>query len=94
MTVADPNGTAHGKFVLTGNDFPIAGKTGTAEFGEEVNGVYAKSHAWFACFAPYDQPEIAVVVLIQGGGEGATFAVPVADAILASYFGKTPPKTQ
>ena len=92
MTVSDPMGTAHGKFVLTGNDFPIAGKTGTAEFGQAENGVYAKSHAWFTCFAPFDKPEIAVVVLIQGGGEGATFAVPVADAILAAYFGKSAPK--
>lgn len=93
MTVADPKGTAYGKFVLTGNDFPIAGKTGTAEFGVAENGVYEKSHAWFTCFAPFEKPEIAVVVLIQGGGEGATFAVPVADAILAAYFGKTPPKS-
>lgn len=93
LAVADPSGTAHGKFALTGNDFPIAGKTGTAEFGQAVNGIYAESHAWFACFAPYEAPTIAVVVLIQGGGEGATFAVPVADAILAAYFGKTPPKT-
>ncbi len=82
-------GTAKGKFVLTGNDFPIAGKTGTAEFGEMINGKYRRSHAWFAAWAPYDKPEIAVIVLIEKGGEGATYAVPVADAILAAHFGKT-----
>ncbi len=82
-------GTAKGKFVLTGNDFPIAGKTGTAEFGEMIDGKYRRSHAWFAAWAPYDKPEIAVIVLIEKGGEGSTYAVPVADAILAAHFGKT-----
>ena len=85
-------GTAKGKFVLTGNDFPIAGKTGTAEFGEMINGKYRRSHAWFAAWAPYDKPEIAVIVLIEKGGEGSTYAVPVADAILAAHFGKTQTK--
>jgi penicillin-binding protein 2 len=85
-------GTAMGKFDLTGNDFPIAGKTGTAEFGEMIDGKYRRSHAWFAAWAPYDKPEIAVIVLIEKGGEGATYAVPVADAILAAHFGKTKPK--
>lgn len=85
-------GTAKGKFVLTGNDFPIAGKTGTAEFGEMIDGKYRRSHAWFAAWAPYDKPEIAVIVLIEKGGEGSTYAVPVADAILAAHFGKTAPK--
>ena len=79
-----------GKFLLTGTDFAIAGKTGTAEFGKSVDGKYSLSHAWFTAFAPYEDPEIAVVVLIESGGEGATYAVPVADAILAAYFGKTP----
>ena len=87
QTITD--GTAKGKFTRTGNDIAIAGKTGTAEFGEAVNGKYKMQHAWFTAFAPYERPEIAVVVLIQGGGEGSTFAVPVADAILAAYFERT-----
>lgn len=85
-TVTD--GTAKGKFVHTGDDIPIAGKTGTAEYGEVENGRYKKSHAWFAAFAPYDDPEVLVLVLIRDGGEGSTFAVPVADRILATYFGR------
>lgn len=85
-TVTD--GTAKGKFVRTGDAIPIAGKTGTAEYGEAENGRYKKSHAWFAAFAPYDDPEVLVLVLIRDGGEGATFAVPVADRILATYFGR------
>ena len=90
-TVTD--GTAKGKFVLTGNDFPIAGKTGTAEFGEMIDGKYRRSHAWFTAWAPFDKPEICVIVLIEKGGEGATYAVPVADAILAAHFGKGPSQT-
>lgn len=85
-TVTD--GTAKGKFVRTGDDIPIAGKTGTAEYGEAEGGRYKKSHAWFTAFAPYDDPEVLVLVLIRDGGEGSTFAVPVADRILATYFGR------
>jgi penicillin-binding protein 2 len=83
-------GTAWDRFPRTGNDIPIAGKTGTADFGEAIDGSYAAHHASFCAFAPFDEPEIAVTVLIPGGGEGSTFAVPVADAILAAYFGREP----
>ncbi len=82
-------GTAKGKFIRTGDDIPIAGKTGTAEYGQAIDGRYEKKHAWFAAFAPFDAPEVLVLVLIRDGGEGATFAVPVADAILATYFGRS-----
>jgi penicillin-binding protein 2 len=83
-------GTAWDRFPRTGDDIPIAGKTGTADFGEAIDGSYATHHASFCAFAPYDDPEIALTVLIPGGGEGSTFAVPVADAILAAYFGREP----
>jgi penicillin-binding protein 2 len=83
-------GTAWDRFVRTGDGIQIACKTGTAEYGEAVDGSYVRQHAWFAAFAPYDEPEIALTVLIAGGGEGSTFATPVADAILAAYFGREP----
>lgn len=71
----------------------IAGKTGTAEFGE-IDDIGARdTHGWFTCFAPLDAPEIAVSVVIEAGGEGSTYAVPVADEILRAYFeltGKRP----
>jgi penicillin-binding protein 2 len=44
------------------------------------------THAWFAAFAPFDDPEIAVIVFIFGGGEGSGTAVPVANDILNYYF--------
>lgn len=64
----------------------IAGKTGTAEFGLTDNIGAADTHAWFTCYAPIEDPEIAVAVIIEAGGEGSTFAVPVADAVLRGYF--------
>jgi penicillin-binding protein 2 len=87
-TVTD--GTAWDKFPRTGDDIEIAGKTGTADFGEAIDGSYATHHASFCAFAPFDDPEIVVTVLLPGGGEGSTFAVPVADAVLAAYFGREP----
>jgi penicillin-binding protein 2 len=62
----------------------VAGKTGTAQYGPNNS----KKHAWFECFAPYDTPTIAMVVLLEGGGEGSTYASPVARETLKWYFGK------
>ncbi len=58
-----------------------AGKTGTAQFG-----VADKTHAWFAGYAPYENPEIALVILVEGGGEGHEAAVPVAKEVFSWYF--------
>ena len=91
QSVSDSKGTAYGRITLT--SIPVAGKTGTAEFGEPIgikNGKEVRrAHAWFTAFAPYDKPEIAVVVLLEGGEEsleGSTFAVPIANEILKAYF--------
>jgi penicillin-binding protein 2 len=70
----------------------VAGKTGTAEFGEVDDKGNRPSHAWFTCFAPYEDPEIAVVVFLQGGGEGSQTAAPVAAEILRYYFGLNQPQ--
>ncbi len=72
----------------------IGGKTGTAEFGaadegydnEDLNTGARDTHAWFTCYAPWDNPEIAVAVVIEAGGEGSTVSVPVADEMLRAYF--------
>ncbi|MEW6610817.1 MAG: penicillin-binding protein 2 [Patescibacteria group bacterium] len=57
------------------SDFPIAiaGKTGTAQVGGTM-----PPHAWFTAYAPYDQPEIVITVIVEQGGEGSAVAVPVA----------------
>ncbi|MDQ4044788.1 MAG: penicillin-binding transpeptidase domain-containing protein [Chloroflexota bacterium] len=72
----------------------IGGKTGTAEFGEADEGYEDEAlntgardtHALFTCYAPWDDPEIAVAVVIEAGGEGSTVAVPVADETLRAWF--------
>lgn len=58
-----------------------AAKTGTAQFMNNQ-----KEHAWFEAYAPYDHPQIAIIVMIEGGGEGYTASGPVADNILQYYF--------
>ncbi len=66
----------------------IAGKTGTAEFGQQQpNGSYVYSHAWYTGFAPFDNPQIAVVVYLDQG-IGGTNAGPVAKQIFDYYFGR------
>lgn len=64
-------------------DLPVAsaGKTGTAQ-----TGVPGQSHAWFTGFAPYENPEIAITVIVEDGGEGSAIAVPIAKEILYYYF--------
>lgn len=59
----------------------VAGKTGTAQFGSEK-----KTHAWFVSYAPYQDPEIALVVLVEGGGEGSSSAVPMTKEVYRWYF--------
>lgn len=61
---------------------PVACKTGTAEYGDPQN----KTHAWMTAFAPVEDPEVAVTVLIEGGGEGSSVAGPLVKEILTEYF--------
>lgn len=59
-----------------------AGKTGTAQWSSKK-----APHAWFTGFAPYDNPQIAITVLVEEGREGSTVAVPIAREIMQWYFG-------
>jgi len=61
--------------------FSSAGKTGTAQVGSKQ-----EPHAWFTVFAPYENPEIVLTVLIENGGEGSSTALPVAKEVLRWYF--------
>jgi penicillin-binding protein 2 len=60
----------------------VACKTGTAEFGDPED----KTHAWFTSFAPFENPELSLTVLIEKGGEGSEVAAPVAKKIMEAYF--------
>ncbi len=83
----------------------IAGKTGTAEYPELIDptkmeydpaNIRIRSHSWFVGFAPYDNPQIEVLVLIEGSGDlydgSGTLAVPAVTEIMQAYFGTTPPQ--
>jgi penicillin-binding protein 2 len=72
-------GTAYRSFA--GYKIQVAGKTGTAESPP------GEPHAWFAAYAPADNPKIAVVVMIEHIGEGSAFAAPIARRIFEKYFG-------
>lgn len=66
---------------LSGQSYTAAGKTGSAEYNKERD-----SHAWFTGFAPAEDPEICVTVLIEGAGSGGDYAVPVARRVFDAYF--------
>jgi penicillin-binding protein 2 len=97
--VANENGTAH-DYARIGATLPTdletitsAGKTGTGEFCDRqaldrnlcIPGAWP-THAWYAAFAPYDDPEIAVVAFLYNGGEGAVTAAPVVKQVFEAYF--------
>lgn len=61
---------------------PTAGKTGTAEYGDSKG----RTHAWYTSYAPVDDPQIALTVLVEGAGEGSNDSAPVAKDIYTWYF--------
>ena len=77
-----------------------AGKTGTAEFCDNIaiekgwcsfddilNRRILPTHSWYVGYAPVDEPEIVVVAFLYHGGEGSRWAAPVACNVMAAYFG-------
>jgi penicillin-binding protein 2 len=90
MRAAVTRGTAHRVNLA---EVAVAGKTGTAEYPgpRDAQGLLP-THAWFTAFAPYENPQIALLVFVSGGHEGAKVAVPIAAQILRAYFDlPTPP---
>ncbi|WP_251209316.1 peptidoglycan D,D-transpeptidase FtsI family protein [Acetatifactor aquisgranensis] len=67
---------------LSGLSYTAAGKTGSAEY----NDVKEDSHAWFTGFAPVEEPEICVTIIVEGAGSGGDYAVPIARRIFDAYF--------
>lgn len=71
----------------------VAGKTGTAQVistktAEQMDDYEKrfKEHSWFACFAPVDNPRIAIAVIVEHGGHGGAVAAPLAAGVLEKYF--------
>ena len=83
MAASEAGGTAYN--IFKNFNIEVAGKTGSAEAGKDSNG-NDLVNAWFVCFAPFDNPEVAVVVMIENGGHG-NYAAEVARDVLIQYFG-------
>ncbi len=81
---------------LTDLGINVAGKTGTAEYCDDIalkagrcdveEGKTLPTHAWFVAYAPFEAPEIVVLVWIYDGGEGSVAAAPVTQKIMEFYF--------
>jgi len=69
----------------------MCGKTGTAENKQRIDGRVLKlhNHSWFVCFAPRENPKIAVAVIVENGGYGGTWAAPIASMIVEKYLNDT-----
>ena len=67
---------------LKDRSYTAAGKTGSAEFSSDKS----ESHAWFTGFAPTENPEIAVTVIVESAGSGSDYAVPLARQVFDAYF--------
>jgi penicillin-binding protein 2 len=75
-----------------------AGKTGTAEYCDQIairrgwcrpddlQGTIRPTHSWFVGYAPFEEPEIAVVAFLYNGGEGSLWAAPITREVMAAYF--------
>ncbi|MBW7887700.1 MAG: penicillin-binding protein 2 [Bacteroidetes bacterium] len=75
--VMEPHGTGYAARIP---GIEVAGKTGTAQ------NPHGKSHAWFMGFAPFDNPKIAVCVLVENAGYGGAIAAPIAGLCMEQYL--------
>ena len=91
MRMVVTEGTAKAEF--EGVTIPTAGKTGTAEYCDDV--AQAKklcqpgswpAHAWYVGYAPFDDPEIAVIAFVYNGTEGSTVSGPIVREVIKAYF--------
>ena len=99
--VNDPHGTG---WTCALKDVKVAGKTGTAQVIKlpdnfkkgDMNRVPLKfrDHAWFVAYAPFEDPRIAVAVLVEHGGFGASAAAPIAKKVIERYFNVQPSAPQ
>jgi penicillin-binding protein 2 len=99
--VVNPYGTAHG--IAAGLDYALAGKTGTAQVTSVYHSDFApeknipwklRDNALFIALAPVEKPTIAVAVVVEHGGGGATAAAPIARKVIDAWMhGDDKPET-
>jgi penicillin-binding protein 2 len=82
-SVVNENGTGVGARIA---GLDVAGKTGTAQMIAKSRADKGQDHAWFASFAPVNEPEAVVIVLVERGGKGGQVAAPIARKILNAIF--------
>lgn len=82
FAACDGRGTAY--WAMYALPDQVAGKTGTAE------NPHGASHAWFVGFAPFDDPQIAISVVVEQGGSGSGVAAPIARAVFDKFFEEKP----
>jgi penicillin-binding protein 2 len=93
LAVAEPGGTLNHTFSFANYPIAVAGKTGTAEYCDDVAKARNQcsfgnwpSHAWTVAFAPYDDPEIAIITFLYNGIEGGRTAAPIVKSVMDAYF--------
>jgi penicillin-binding protein 2 len=91
MRMVVTEGTAQKEFA--GVTIPMAGKTGTAEYCDDIAQAQNRcqpgswpAHAWYVGYAPFEDPEIAVIAFVYGGTEGSTVAAPIVREVIKAYF--------
>jgi penicillin-binding protein 2 len=95
--VNDPHGTG---WTCALKEVKVAGKTGTAQVVRlpdnfkkgDMNRMPQKfrDHAWFVAYAPFEDPKIAIAVLVEHGGFGASAAAPIAKKVIEKYLNLDP----
>jgi len=93
LAASDPSGTLNHDFSFLNYPIAIAGKTGTAEYCDDVanaKGVCVPgqwpAHGWTVAYAPYDNPEIAILAFFYNAGEGGRVAAPTVRDVMTAYF--------
>jgi penicillin-binding protein 2 len=93
LAATDPAGTLNRSFSFLNYPIAIAGKTGTAEYCDDVANAKGickpgewPAHGWTLAYAPYDNPEIAIIAFYYNAGEGGRVAAPTVKAVMDAYF--------
>ncbi len=81
--VTSPDGSS---FTLNSLPVQVAAKTGTAQTGKKTSEGKDYLDSWIGAFAPYDDPEIVLVAVVEGVKEGQVAALPIAKDVLGWYF--------
>jgi penicillin-binding protein 2 len=93
LAVMDGRGTLHRDTSFLNYPIAVAGKTGTAEYCDDVASAQNRcqfgswpTHAWTVAYAPFDNPEIVIVAFAYNAGEGASVAGPIVKKVMDAYF--------